>query len=199
MKDKDKQNKSKLDKPFSKESAKAKYESLSDEQEKESLKQNEGLVEARIKKALAEGEFDIAVEMYRATIDAGLPSKELYARAHGGLAQALAEQDENEGAIEELLKASELGLNTRSKLNIVQLIRSYHKETRVPACFEGDEMLAAWRQFVLWQDSNAANQIADRFTDANNQSLKSIAEGDEMLTAALENARQDYLAGTSVG
>ena len=58
MKDKDKQNKSKLDKPFSKESAKAKYESLSDEQEKESLKQNEGLVEARIKKALAEGEFD---------------------------------------------------------------------------------------------------------------------------------------------
>ena len=54
----DKSNESKFDKPLSKESAKAKYENLTDEKEKESAKKQEGLVEARIRKAMAEGEFD---------------------------------------------------------------------------------------------------------------------------------------------
>ena len=54
----DKSKESKLDKPLSKESAKAKYENLTDEKEKESAKQQEDLVEARIRKAMAEGEFD---------------------------------------------------------------------------------------------------------------------------------------------
>ena len=60
MKDKEKykQNRSKLDKPLSKESAKAKYESLSDDEAAESSEQQEDLVEARIKQAMAEGEFD---------------------------------------------------------------------------------------------------------------------------------------------
>ena len=54
----DKSKESKLDKPLSKESAKAKYENLTDEKEKESAKKQEDLVEARIRKAMAEGEFD---------------------------------------------------------------------------------------------------------------------------------------------
>ena len=49
---------SKFDKPLSKESAKARYENLTDEKEEESAKQQEDLVEARIRKAMAEGEFD---------------------------------------------------------------------------------------------------------------------------------------------
>jgi hypothetical protein len=48
----------KFDKPLSRESAKAKYENLTDEKEKESAKKQENLVEARIRKAMAEGEFD---------------------------------------------------------------------------------------------------------------------------------------------
>jgi hypothetical protein len=58
MKDKDKQNQSKFDKPLSKESAKAKYETLSDEEESESSEQPEDLVEAKIRKAMTDGEFD---------------------------------------------------------------------------------------------------------------------------------------------
>ncbi len=54
----DKFKKSKFDKPLSKESAKAKYEALSDEGETESAEQHEDLIEARIRKAMAEGEFD---------------------------------------------------------------------------------------------------------------------------------------------
>ena len=54
----DKLKESKSDKPLSKESAKAKYEALSDEKEKESAEHQEDLVEARIRKAMAEGEFD---------------------------------------------------------------------------------------------------------------------------------------------
>ena len=57
-KQKEKQKKYRLGKPFSKESAKAKYESLSDEEETESSDQHEDLVEARIRKAMADGEFD---------------------------------------------------------------------------------------------------------------------------------------------
>ena len=48
----------KFDKPLSRESAKAKYENLTDEKEEESAEQQEDLVEARIRKAMAEGEFD---------------------------------------------------------------------------------------------------------------------------------------------
>ena len=48
----------KFDKPLSRESAKAKYEALSDEGETGSAEQQEDLVEARIRKAMAEGEFD---------------------------------------------------------------------------------------------------------------------------------------------
>lgn len=54
----DKRKESKLDKPLSKESAKAKYENLTDKKDKESTEQHEDLVEARIRKAMAEGEFD---------------------------------------------------------------------------------------------------------------------------------------------
>lgn len=54
----DKFKKSKFDKPLSKESAKAKYEALSDEGETESAEQHEDLIEARIRKAMVEGEFD---------------------------------------------------------------------------------------------------------------------------------------------
>ena len=55
---KDKPNKTKYGKPLSKESAKATYESFSDEEAAESSEQREDLVEARIRKAMAEGEFD---------------------------------------------------------------------------------------------------------------------------------------------
>ena len=48
----------KFDKPLSRESAKAKYENLTGEKEEESAEQQEDLVEARIRKAMAEGEFD---------------------------------------------------------------------------------------------------------------------------------------------
>ena len=54
----DRLKEAKLAKPFSKESAKAKYENIGDEKEKGSAEQQEDLVEARIRKAMAEGEFD---------------------------------------------------------------------------------------------------------------------------------------------
>ena len=57
-KQEEKSKESKLDKPLSRESAKAKYENLTDEKEEESAEQQEDLVEARIRKAMAEGEFD---------------------------------------------------------------------------------------------------------------------------------------------
>jgi hypothetical protein len=57
-KQEDKSKESKLDKPLSRESAKAKYENLTDEKEEKSAEQQEDLVEARIRKAMAEGEFD---------------------------------------------------------------------------------------------------------------------------------------------
>ena len=49
---------SKFDRPLSKESAKSKYEKLADENELESQGHFEDLVETKIKKAMAEGEFD---------------------------------------------------------------------------------------------------------------------------------------------
>ena len=54
----DKSKTFKSDKPLSKESAKAKYENPTDEKETGSAEQHEDLVEARIRKAMAEGEFD---------------------------------------------------------------------------------------------------------------------------------------------
>ena len=54
----DKSKTFKSDKPLSKESAKAKYENITDEKETGSAEQHEDLVEARIRKAMAEGEFD---------------------------------------------------------------------------------------------------------------------------------------------
>ncbi len=54
----DKLKESKFDKPLSKESAKAKYEKLTDEKEKESPESFENSVEIKIRKAMAEGEFD---------------------------------------------------------------------------------------------------------------------------------------------
>jgi len=60
MKDKKKDIKSTstLDKPFSKENAKSKYEKLADADKPESKDKFEDLIEAKIKKAMAEGEFD---------------------------------------------------------------------------------------------------------------------------------------------
>lgn len=58
MRDREKDKLKKLDIPLSKEGAKAKYETLSDENDTESQEQSENLVEARIRKAMAEGEFD---------------------------------------------------------------------------------------------------------------------------------------------
>ena len=60
MKDKKKDinSNSKFDKPFSKENAKSKYEKLADEDKPESKDKFVDLIEAKIKKAMAEGEFD---------------------------------------------------------------------------------------------------------------------------------------------
>jgi hypothetical protein len=60
MKDKkkDKFSISNFDKPFSKENAKSKYEKLADKDKPESREKFEDLIEMKIKKAMAAGEFD---------------------------------------------------------------------------------------------------------------------------------------------
>ena len=60
MKDREKEKSRKLEfsKPLSKEGAKARYEAIGDEEEAESAEQQENWVEARIRKAMADGEFD---------------------------------------------------------------------------------------------------------------------------------------------
>ncbi len=60
MKDKkrDIKSTSKFDKPFSRENAKSKYEKLATEDIPESRDKFEDLIEAKIKKAMAAGEFD---------------------------------------------------------------------------------------------------------------------------------------------
>jgi hypothetical protein len=60
MKDKKKDlfSNSKFDRPFSKENAKSKYEKFADADKPESKEKFEDLIEMKIKKAMAEGEFD---------------------------------------------------------------------------------------------------------------------------------------------
>ena len=60
MKDREKNKSRELEssKPLSKEGARARYEAISDEEAAESTGQQENWVEARIRKAMAEGEFD---------------------------------------------------------------------------------------------------------------------------------------------
>ena len=57
-KKKDRFSNSKSDKPLSKENAKLIYEKLADENKPESKEKFEDLIERKIKKAMAEGEFD---------------------------------------------------------------------------------------------------------------------------------------------
>lgn len=54
----DKYKKAKFGEGLTKEIAKARYENLKGEKHRESIKQRENLVDSKIKKAIAEGEFD---------------------------------------------------------------------------------------------------------------------------------------------
>ena len=60
MKDREKEKSRRIEssKPLSKEVAKAMYEAIFDEEDTESAEQQENLVEARIRKAMADGVFD---------------------------------------------------------------------------------------------------------------------------------------------
>jgi len=119
---------------------------------------------------LKKGNHELAEQTYRSVIEVGLRD-EMKALAHAGLAQALAGQGREEDAVEELGKATASGFNGKEKHELVKTLRRLLPGLRVLQCYEENELLDAWVQFVLWGDLSVPAQLQTHF---NQQQVKKL-------------------------